>query len=162
VSGATLYAYVGSDPLSHTDPLGLFLWPWESPVMIYGGTPAEQAQVEAAVNQVLSTPRGQEMLAQIDGPWYDHGNAQELYINDDGQNESPSLGSGELYVDPDSHVPIPTANGRIFASLTRIIAHELGHSLMCDDDDGPGRMNNVNKNENPVVNALGQPSRTSY
>ena len=40
-------------------------------------------------------------------------------------------------------------------SLERIFAHELGHTAMGNLDNGPGRMNNVNWNENPVMRLLG-------
>jgi len=162
VSGATIYAYGNNDPLSNIDPTGLFLWPWERPVMYNGGTAAEQAEAQAAVDQVFSTPRGQEMLSQIEGPWYEHGSPQTMNINDYGNDADPALLSGFFSINMDANVYIPMQGGRAQASLARIIAHELGHSLMGDDDDGPCRMNNINKNENPVAAALGQPLRTAY
>jgi RHS repeat-associated protein len=160
-AGPSVYAYVGGNPLGHTDPLGLFLWPWESPVMINGGTSQEQAQVIAAVNQIFSTPRGQEMLAQIEGPWYAHGNPQTLNINDYGGDEAVA-GSNELSVNPDANVWVLGANGKFKLSLPAIISHEMGHSLTGDLDDGPCDMNNTIKNENPIERALGLPIRTAY
>jgi hypothetical protein len=48
-------------------------------------------------------------------------------------------------------------------SLERIFAHELGHAAMGNLDNGPGQMNNVNWNENPVMRQLGDfNDRTSY
>lgn len=48
-------------------------------------------------------------------------------------------------------------------SLERIFAHELGHSAMGNLDNGPGRMNNINWNENPVMRRLGDlDDRTAY
>ena len=48
-------------------------------------------------------------------------------------------------------------------SLERIFAHELGHAAMGNRDNGPGRMNNVNWNENPVMRQLGDfNDRTAY
>jgi len=39
----------------------------------------------------------------------------------------------------------------------------LGHAAMGNLDNGPGRMNNVNWNENPVMRQLGDfNDRTSY
>lgn len=130
--------------------------------MINGGTAAEKAQAQAAIDQVFSTPRGQEMLSQIEGPWYEHGNPQTLNINDYGGDGAPAPLSGSISINMDANVYIPVQGGRAKASLARILAHELGHSLMGDGDDGPCRMNNVNKNENPVATALGQPLRTAY
>jgi len=47
--------------------------------------------------------------------------------------------------------------------LERIFAHELGHAAMYNRDNGPGRMNNVNWNENPVMRQLGDfNDRTAY
>ena len=45
---------------------------------------------------------------------------------------------------------------RTLTSLQRAIAHERGHTLGTDDD-GPGNMNNVNLNENPISTQLGEP-----
>jgi len=42
------------------------------------------------------------------------------------------------------------------------MAHELGHAVMAHRDNGLNKMSNVNANENPIMNALGQPSRTKY
>jgi hypothetical protein len=56
-----------------------------------------------------------------------------------------------------------SASGGGTYSLQRIIAHELGHAAMGNLDDGPGQMNNVNWNENPVMRQLGDfNDRTSY
>jgi len=155
------YAYVGGNPQRYIDPLGLFLWPWESPVMINGGTPQEQAQVIAAVNQVFSTPRGQEMLEKIEGPWYAHGNPQTLNINDYGGDNAIAR-SNEFSINPDANVWVQGAGGRFQLSLPAIISHEMGHALMGDLDDGPCNMNNTIRNENPIEHALGLPVRTVY
>jgi RHS repeat-associated protein len=161
-AGPSLYAYTGDDPLGHTDPLGLFLYPLERPIKIYGATSyAQEKAVQDAIDQVLSTPRGQEMLEKIEGPWYEHGTPQSLYISDYGDIDSLA-GEGVLFINPNANVWIQTSNGKIVATISRMIAHELGHSLMGDRDDGKCSMNNINKNENPIMKALNQPLRTAY
>ena len=129
--------------------------------MINGGTPQEQAQVIAAVNQVFSTPRGQEMLEKIEGPWYAHGNPQTLNINDYGGDNAIAR-SNEFSINPDANVWVQGAGGRFQLSLPAIISHEMGHALMGDLDDGPCNMNNTIRNENPIEHALGLPVRTVY
>jgi len=48
------------------------------------------------------------------------------------------------------------------ASLTRVLAHEFGHAVFGTPDDGPKHMHNVNLNENPIMEALGEGTRMSY
>jgi hypothetical protein len=56
-----------------------------------------------------------------------------------------------------------SASGGGTYSLQRIFAHELGHAAMGNLDNGPGNMNNVNWNENPVMRQLGDfKDRTTY
>lgn len=66
--------------------------------------------------------------------------------------------------DPSFNPNINTTQGSKPASSIRILAHEIGHTPAADGclDDGPGRMNNVLRNENPIANSLGEYSRTTY
>jgi RHS repeat-associated protein len=160
VGGLNKYLYAGGNPLSNSDPLGLFLFPGESPVSVVGGTLEQRAAITAAIARIFGTPRGQQMEAQIRGPWYWHGSPKTVHVNCD-MKDSGQLGGNELFIDPGWNPNILTALGLRPASLERIIAHELGHTLGANDD-GLGKMNNVKLNENPVAIALGQPERLAY
>jgi hypothetical protein len=48
------------------------------------------------------------------------------------------------------------------AFLNRNCTCPLSPSVTGTLDDGPGNMNNVNQNENPVAKQLKQPERTTY
>lgn len=159
---ASTFAYTASNPLQWTDPQGLVLFPWESPVYVEGGTSEQQQQVIDSVNAIFSTPRGSQLLDDIKGPWYKHGSPKTIMITGDYRVETPYLGADEIHIDPRFNRCFNSTQGPMRGSLTRFIAHELGHAVEGTDDDGPGRMNNVIQNENPIMNALGEPSRTSY
>jgi RHS repeat-associated protein len=66
-----------------------------------------------------------------------------------------------VYIDPYNMILLPTTQGMQSTPLEVTLGHELGHANG-DSDDGPGMMNNVNKNENPIRRDLGLPPRTSY
>jgi hypothetical protein len=79
--------------------------------------------------------------------------------------ESYSYTGGQaIILDPrDVGAGYTSASGGGTYSLQRIFAHELGHAAMGNLDNGPGQMNNVNWNENPVMRQLGDfNDRTSY
>lgn len=69
-----------------------------------------------------------------------------------------------IHVDPNFQQPvrIQTAAGKVPGTTRRIIAHELGHAVFSVRDAGKNKMKNVIENENPVINELGEPSRTRY
>jgi RHS repeat-associated protein len=160
--GINTYAYVYESPITYRDPFGLFLFPWESPVTVAGGTPEQRQEVAGMVNNILNTPRGQELLQQIIGPWYWHGDPKLLRLNNVGDNSAETPGPN-IYVDPCSHPLIHTTMGIQPLSTQRIIAHELGHAVTGTGDAGPGNMDNVNQNENPIATQLGEPyMRTQY
>jgi RHS repeat-associated protein len=160
--GISYYDYVAGNPTNFYDPLGQFLWPWETPVSVVGGTSQQQQQVNQTVEQILKTPRGQTLEKEIRGPWYWHGDPKTIHLNCDKDESSNSPGPN-INIDPTYHPEIQTSQGPQNASTLRIIAHELGHAVTGTHDDGPGRMNNVNANENPIATQSGEPyRRTQY
>jgi hypothetical protein len=103
----------------------------------------------------VGTPRGEQLEDQIRGPWYWHGSPKTLHINCD-RNDAGEVGGSNLWIDPNYHPQLDMNIGPAPASLEWAIAHELGHTLGTRDD-GPGKMNNVNLNENPISTQLGEP-----
>ena len=76
-------------------------------------------------------------------------------------NEACSSGGNTVYMDPNNGPTIPEATGLEPPALEIVLGHELGHATGTHDD-GPGKMNNVNLNENPLRAELGYPLRTEY
>jgi RHS repeat-associated protein len=151
-----LYAYVGNDSVNRADPTGLF----RGPFRVIGGTKPERQNVRRALGNVLSTPRGHEMEKAA----RESAVREVIRVNHNGEvsgDPRPS-GTGEARIDPNARNFVYTTEGVKEASLEREISHELGHSVFHDDDVGPGRMDNVNKNENPIMKALGEPARIAY
>jgi hypothetical protein len=71
-------------------------------------------------------------------------------------------GTCDIYIDPEFHPNTATTAGRKDASTERVLAHEIGHAATGIEDTGPGRMDNVIANENPIVTELGLGARIYY
>jgi RHS repeat-associated protein len=155
-----LYAYVKDDPIDHTDPTGKWLWPWEKPITVVGGTPAGNKAVQTAVDRGAKTPRGQSLVKQIIGGIF-HGNPITVHVTDNNTARSETPGSN-VEVDPNFHPKINTTAGVQAAPTDRIVWHDIGHAVTGTEDSGPGRMDNVRQNENPIAQSLGEPARTTY
>ena len=152
--GINTYSYGGDSSITFIDPLGLFLWPWEIPVSVTGGSQPQRDAANTAVAKILNTPRGRQLLDQIVVPWYWHGSPKTIHLNCD-QKNAGELGGSNIWIDPTYHPLLEMSNGRKPPSLLRAIAHELGHTLGTDDD-GLFQMNNVDLNENPISTQAGE------
>lgn len=145
--------------MNFVDPSGLHLWPWQKRVYVEGGTAEEREQVQQALRRIFSTKRGRELEQIIRA----EAKARTIYIiSYQGKNECPNAPSTEIDISPNAIVSYDTEWGTIQFPLEVIIAHELGHAVAGTRDDGPGQMNNINKNENPIAKDLGWPGRVSY
>jgi hypothetical protein len=78
------------------------------------------------------------------------------------RDDGSVVSKNKIDIDPNFHPLVQTTAGAIPLTDERVVGHELGHSVTSALDDGPGQMNNINQNENPIVRALGQPARTQY
>jgi hypothetical protein len=150
-----LYAYTNGNPISNTDPLGLYL-------RIVGSTPANQAALEAALATLEQTFRSGGLVQMAE-------NSPNMYVLTDLYNDQYQAAYYDLLdpflinINPDFHplIQVATPCGQEAASTAIILAHELGH-VAGTYDVGPGKMDNVIQNENPVRQELGYPLRTAY
>jgi hypothetical protein len=135
----------------------------DKPFNVIGGTPADRIGVEADLRAILQTPRGAQMLSQLETRrsffFFKSDFVVDLTV---ANNAYAYTGQDAIFVDPNFHPLIQTTIGLVPASTLRILGHELGHAAFGTRDDGPGRMNNVLQNENPIMRTLGQPDRTRY
>jgi RHS repeat-associated protein len=142
------YVYVWNDPVNFIDPVGL------AGIRIGNSFSASgRAQVTRAIQRIIQTTRGRQIFQQA--------NQSPDTITIEKGRARYDRNTHTVYVDPCDIPNITTSSGSTPGSLERTIAHEVGHSLGTRDD-GPGDMNNVNLNENPVATELGQPARTDY
>ena len=139
-------------------------------VNAYGGTADQRtAELGAFTQDVTTTDRGKAMLSALQGRksglfglW---GSPKPFDIIQMAGGGSYSYTGGQaIMLDyHDVGAGYTSASGGGTYSLQRIFAHELGHAAMGNLDNGPGNMNNVNWNENPVMRQLGDfNDRTTY
>jgi hypothetical protein len=139
-------------------------------VNAYGGTAAQRTDELAAFSDDLThTDRGKEMLKTLEGRksglfglW---GSPKPFDIIRVASGGSYSYAGGQaIMLDyHDVGAAYTSAHPGGTYSLRRIFAHELGHAAMGNRDNGPGRMNNVNWNENVIMRQLGDLNdRTAY
>ncbi|MDP5211333.1 M91 family zinc metallopeptidase, partial [Microbulbifer sp. 2205BS26-8] len=131
--------------------------------VIIGDTEASRARIQSELGDIFSTTRGGEMLANLEDRrsfWFFK---KDFVVDLTVTNNAYAYPGGDaIYVDPNFHPEIQTTDGPMAATTRRIMAHELGHAVFSTPDDGLYRMNNIIRNENLIMNALGQPSRTEY
>lgn len=139
------YLYVGSNPNTWVDPFG----------RIVDLSKAGKA-LTVAYNNIKATKRGGEIIRKLE-------KSKATYtILPTPKKTKYDPGTKTIHVDPNKHPQIQTDKGMKKATTERILAHELGHADGTKDD-GKGKMNNVNKNENPICKQLGETyTRTKY
>ena len=147
-----LYRYVFGSPGGYIDPIGLFLFPWETPVKIEGGSVFEQGEIKSAANAVFSTTLGKEYLTEIVGPWYRHGNPVTIWIQcseKSGATAGYNVIRFNLQSIPSLLVKDKMGNIHV-PSITRVLAHEMGHSV--------GRISDeqvvIDSVENPIMSQI--------
>jgi len=130
----------------------------EKDFSVVGGTAEDRAMVQSDLKEIFATPRGREMLAALESRRFLFVFRTSFMVDLTIVNTAYAyLGQNAVYVDPNWHPEIDTTAGPLRATTQRIIAHELGHAVFSTRDPS-----NVYLNENPVMNALGQPSRVGY
>jgi hypothetical protein len=151
--GLNLFEFVNSNPLGWVDLFGF------GSVTVGEGPCKDKFQI--ALDKVKKTKRGKQLIKKIE--------ASEKDILIVAVSEKCAA-RGEFGYDdkcgiiglpPKGGPKVTTSKGDEPASDASMIAHELGHAAGYEDD-GPGRMNNINANENPVRKELGEPERTKY
>jgi RHS repeat-associated protein len=162
-SGMSIYSYALGSPINGFDSDGL--------KVVFANPNSKGTQLlRRAYDKVKNTPRGEEICRALEA-------SSDIYMIDIAANgplrkdpnmalrDQPSYvdyANNRAWFDPMAKPLMNTTLGLQPASLEAQMAHELGHLATKVRDTGPGRMDNINMNENPVRKALGEPLRVTY
>jgi RHS repeat-associated protein len=143
-----LYGYVWNDPINWTDPLGL--------KVKFKGSSKPIKKLKQAYKKIKKTKRGAQLCDMLEKSNTD-------FTIRDAQNDAFfDPGDNSINVDPDFHPNVDTTLGPKPPSTETVLGHEIGHAATGTGDTGPAQMDNVNQNENPIRQELGEPDRTAY
>jgi RHS repeat-associated protein len=153
--GRNWYSYGEASPTTKLDPEGLRVKVRRG----QGWTDGQWNEIIRLIGTIEKTKRGRQLL-------HDHTGSVLISLGDGSTGSirgKDNHGHGLIMIEPrDRNKLIDTTKGKIHPTLLRILAHELGHAIGNDGDDGDGNMNNVKRNENPIIVELGEPARTKY
>ena len=158
--GVNEVTFVGNTPTFHSDVSGLVIY------VSSDYNPEERQKILSLLETIKATQRGGVILGSLEKSKRVFVLSKGKYTSDachDRINEQYDI----IYFDASAVIYIEILDGKggaikmVRASPERVLAHELGHAFG-DKDDGPNRMNNVERNENPVARDLGQPARVTY
>lgn len=131
---------------------------------IMGGTVEQQLLGQENFKKIFATRRGAEMLKVLSARRsFLFKNKTEFVLDFTKPLRSDAAYYGDtITIDPYYVEYQLTTAGRIRATLIRLMAHELGHAVYGNYDAGKGNMDNVRRNETPIMLELGMPERLSY
>ena len=156
--GLNTYGYALANPMSLVDPYGL-------DVKIVTTDPVEFKILSEAYARLTSTKKGIEIcdvLEKSPDLFQIMPTDKDAFFCPPGAIDPRCKGEiNTVFIDPFNNPHLQEAAGLAPASKAAVLGHELAHAAG-HRDDGPGKMNNVIANENPIRTALGEPRRTTY
>jgi RHS repeat-associated protein len=165
--GWNWYAYCGNNPLGGVDPTGL-----TRPKAADSEDAEFRAEVEKAVKSLEDLPSGKPLVDDAMKSKDDYIVYRSTVPNDTATDTGElNKNGGHIWrIEWDSRISAPVlvqdeGTGKYARGKTgglSLLAHELGHAVFGTKDDGPGRLNNTNRAENPVRHDLHLPLRRSY
>ncbi len=140
------YRYVSNNPVNYRDPSGLKL--------VYGCDLARK-EFQDDIERIRTTPDGRRLLELLE-------NSDKVFTIHLNFMKQAFASGNNVHIDPSLQAMLSTNRGPKEASVTRILAHELGHLSGVPDRGTYRNMGNVILNENPIMAPLEGYSRNNY
>jgi hypothetical protein len=142
--------YVADNPLKYFDFYGL--------KVLFDDQAKDIQKVKNMYNRLRATKHGKKICITLE----QRPETYTITTTDAGGSAFYEGSRKTIRIDPGFSPLIYTEQGIMRADPVTILGHEIGHAATKTWDDGPGRMNNINKNENPIREQLNLPRRTKY
>jgi RHS repeat-associated protein len=148
--GVNTYVYVADNPLKYFDFYGL--------KVLFDDQAKDIQKVKNMYDRLRAAKHGKKICQTLER----RPETYTITTTDAGGSAFYEGSRRTIRIDPGFSPLIYTEQGIMRADPVTILGHEIGHAATKTWDDGLGRMNNINKNENPIREQLHLPRRTKY